>query len=264
MIAASVAVVAVDDRGFNYGDGLFETMLVADGEPVWWDAHVSRLQRGCDALSIRCPPSDALLARVRELARGHARVALKLVITRGAGGRGYAPPHNASPTCVLSLHQAPQPARMGIAVRWCDLRISQQPRLAGLKHLNRLENVLARGEWDHAAFDEGLLRDCDDRVICATAANVFIARDGALFTPALERCGVAGVARAWVVSTAGATVRALSQTEIESADELFLTNSLRGILPVARLGGRRWKPGPMTRHLQETLWKQVPALEPLP
>jgi 4-amino-4-deoxychorismate lyase len=262
MIAASVSAVAVDDRGLNYGDGLFETMLVADGEPVWWDAHLARLHRGCDALRIACPPSGVLLERARELARLRPRAALKIVLTRGSGGRGYEPRRDATPACVLSLHEAPRVRDGGASVRWCDLRISQQPLLAGLKHLNRLENVLARGEWASPAIAEGLIRDSEDRVICATAANVFIVRNGALATPSLERCGVAGIARSWVLARMGATVRALSQTDVESADELFLTSSLRGILPVARLGGRRWNIGPMTRRLQDMLWKEVPALEP--
>jgi len=262
MIAASTSTVAVDDRGFNYGDGLFETLLVADGEPVWWDAHFARLQRGCDALHIPVPSPHALLARVRALARGQARAALKIVLTRGAGGRGYAPLRYATPTCVLTLHEAPATRRDGVAVRWCDLRLACQPVLAGFKHLNRLEHVLARGEWEDPAITEGLLRDADERVVCATAANVFIVRDGALATPALERCGVAGIARAWVMSRVGATVRALSPTDVESADELFLTSSLRGILPVARLGGREWNVGPMTRRLQDMHWADVPALEP--
>ena len=262
MIAASVASVAVDDRGFNYGDGLFETLLVADGEPVWWDAHMARLQRGCDVLRIPFPAVDELLARARQLARGSARAALKLVITRGAGGRGYAPLRYATPTCVLTLHEAPAMRRGGVGARWCDLRLSCQPLLAGFKHLNRLENVMARGEWEDPAITEGLLRDGEDRVVCGTATNLFMVRDGSLSTPALERCGVAGIARAWVLARAGATVRALSQTDIEAADELFLTSSLRGILPVARLGGREWNVGPMTRRLQEMLWSEVPALGP--
>jgi 4-amino-4-deoxychorismate lyase len=262
MIAASVASIAIDDRGFNYGDGLFETLLVAEGEPVWWDAHMARLQRGCDALHIPFPAPLELLARARALVRGQARAALKIVLTRGAGGRGYAPLRYATPTCVLTVHAAPATRRDGVTVRWCDLRLSCQPVLAGFKHLTRLENVLARGEWDDPGITEGLLRDEQDRVVCATAANLFIVRDGALATPALERCGVAGIARAWVMSRMGVTVRALSQTDVEAADELFLTSSLRGILPVARLGGRDWNVGPMTRRLQETLWTDVPALEP--
>lgn len=262
MIGASQPSIAVDDRGLNYGDGLFETLLVADGEPVWWDAHLARLMRGCAALRLGCPPSDQLLAEARVLARGQARAVLKIVLTRGSGGRGYAPPRDAQPAHVITLHRAPAALRGAIAVRWCDLRISQQPLLAGVKHLNRLENVLARAEWDDPAIAEGLMRDCEDRAICATAANLFIVKDGALATPSLERCGVAGIARSWVMARAGATLRALSQTDVESADELFLTSSVRGILPVARLGGREWKPGPMTLRLQRLLWNEVPVLSP--
>jgi 4-amino-4-deoxychorismate lyase len=258
--------VSVHDRGFNYGDGLFETMLVCDGEPIWWDAHYARLRRGCEALRIACPASGDLLAQARGFIASapppHAqrRAALKLVLTRGVGGRGYVPPRDATPSIVWSLHEAPAPSRGGIAVRWCELRLSQQPALAGLKHLNRLENVLARGEWDDPGIAEGLLRDAEDHVVCATAANLFVVRDGRSFTPLLDRCGVAGVTRAWVMRQATVVEARLSAQDIESADELFLTASLRGILPVARLGAREWNVGPMTRRLQGMLHDEVSAL----
>lgn len=306
MIGASAGHVGIDDRGYNYGDGLFETMLVAGGEPVWWEAHYARLQRGCMVLHIACPASRELLAQAREFVatvrhepesesrlsssvrgelvdpeprgpgstssprtgvgvRGKSgkpipSAALKLVLTRGAGGRGYAPPRDATPTIVWTLHHAPAPQRDGIVVRWCDLRLARQPALAGLKHLNRLENVLARGEWDDPATAEGLLRDTEDRVIGATAANLFAVRGGRLFTPSVHRCGIAGVTRAWVMARESVTQRDLAMDDIESADELFLTSSLRGILPVARLGGREWTVGPMTRRLQGLLHDEVPAL----
>lgn len=307
MIGASMSHIGIGDRGFNYGDGLFETMLVAEGEPVWWDAHYARLHRGCAALRIACPASATLLAQAREfvvaMLRGSAedapqvlsivrgepvepeprgpgstslsrtgagvraksensllRVALKLVLTRGIGGRGYAPPRDAEPTIAWTLHHAPTPVRGGIAVRWCDLRLAQQPALAGFKHLNRLENVLARGEWDDPALAEGLLRDTDGHVIGATAANLFAVRDGTLFTPRLHRCGIAGVTRAWVMTRETVVEADLATDDIESADELFLTSSLRGILPVARLGGREWTVGPMIRRLQGLLHDEVPAL----
>jgi 4-amino-4-deoxychorismate lyase len=333
MIRASILQIGIDDRGFNYGDGLFETLLVAEGEPVWWDAHYARLQRGCEVLRIACPGSDVLLAQARVLVQAvpdeqvglsvpvrderggfsnpvqdeqvgfstgaamrdaarssktdaamrdaarspradaampdstlspradpRQRTVLKLVLTRGAGGRGYAPPRAAVPNLVWSLHEAPVLQREGIAVRWCELRLSQQPVFAGLKHLNRLENVLARAEWDDPGIAEGLLLDAAGRVVGATTANLFVARGGKLLTPRVHRCGIAGVARAWVMRRMLVEETDLDVHQIESADELFLTNSLRGILPVARLGGREWNIGPMTRRLQELLHDEVPAL----
>jgi 4-amino-4-deoxychorismate lyase len=263
----SATAIAVADRGLNYGDGLFETILVADSEPVWWEQHLARLQRGCEALKIAMPSHELLLHESLELCRGTARGVLKIVVMRGSGGRGYAPLADAMPTRIVSLHPMPTvPAaqyRDGIAVRWCDLRLAIQPALAGLKHLNRLEQVLARSEWNDADIAEGLMCDADDRVVCATAANLFLVRAGELITAPLHRCGVAGVTREWLMRQCAVVERDIARAEVESADELFLTGSLRGILPVARLGERRWTPGPTTRRLQRILWNAIPALEPI-
>lgn len=246
--ADDAARVSVHDRGFNYGDGVFETILVVDGQPVWWDAHLARLRHGCARLGIAFPEHSVFVPGTVAAKRS----ALKIVVTRGVGERGYSPANAGEPTVVVTEHEAPAPLQF-VAVRWCDLRLAPQPALAGLKHLNRLENVLARGEWSDPAIGEGLLRDADDRVICATAANVFVVRDGEVLTPRLDRCGVAGITRAWVMAQLPVAEAELTRTDIESADELFLTSSLRGILPVTRLGSREWTPGPVTRRLQGRL-----------
>ena len=258
--------IAITDRGLAYGDGVFETLLVANGQPVWWDAHLARLQRGCEALGIAAPAATTLDAEARALIAGQSRAVLKILVTRGAGGRGYGADPDLAPTRVLSLHAAPMLApddvAHGVAVRWCDTRLAIQPRLAGLKHLNRLEQVLARNEWRDDAIAEGLMRDLEGRAVCATSANLFVVRGGALLTPALHRCGVAGTARSWVLQRHDVAEVDLTVEDIEQADELLLCSSVRGILPVARLGGRRWNAGPMTQSLQAALWRDVPALRP--
>lgn len=260
--------IALADRGFAYGDGVFETILIADGAPVWWEGHLARLRGGCDALRIECPPAELLSREAHSLIAGAMRAVLKLTVTRGISDRGYGAASDTAPTRVLTLHPAPRLApidyRDGIAVRWCETRLAIQPRLACIKHLNRLEQVLARSEWDDAAFAEGLMRDLEGRAVCATAANLFLVRDGRVLTPVLERCGIAGVCRAWVLHHLRVQVCDLTPDDIESADELFLSSSLRGILPVARLDGRRWTPGEMTQQLQHALWREVPALRPEP
>lgn len=261
------ATVPWSDRGLAYGDGVFETLLVADGAPIWWDAHLARLQRGCAALGI-APPSPGLLAREAALlTAGTARAVLKLMVTRGAGARGYACAPDVESMRVLSLHEAPTAdagaARDGIAVRWCELALALQPRLAGFKHLNRLEQVLARREWSDPAIAEGLLCDTRGHVTCATAANLFVVSGGRLVTPPLDQCGIAGICRGWLLDETQVEVATLERECVQRADELFLTSSLRGILPIARLDGRQWKPGPMTRRLQHALWRAVPALRPV-
>jgi 4-amino-4-deoxychorismate lyase len=131
----------------------------------------------------------------------------------------------------------------------CALRLGEQPALAGIKHVSRLEQVLARAEWNDAAIGEGLLCDTHGRVISATAANLFAVLGGRLVTPALDHCGVAGVARAEVLAQRDCEVRDLTMAELMRADEVFLTNSVRGIVPVAALDDRHWEVGATTRAL---------------
>ncbi|MBS0193093.1 MAG: aminodeoxychorismate lyase [Proteobacteria bacterium] len=239
-----IATLDPGDRGLAYGDGLFETILIHAGQPVWWDAHMARLRRGCNVLGMAMPDGDFLRTQCAALSAGCARGALKLIVTRGVGERGYVLPAEAPPTLVMGLSKAPQPPpREGLTLRWCDTRLSIQPRLAGIKHLNRLEQVLARAEWSDPAIHEGLLRDTAGRVVCATSANLFALRDGRWITPPVRDCGIEGVCRGWLLRNVPQAVeRGLSVEEIETADAVILCNAVRGILPVAALGMRRWSP----------------------
>lgn len=243
------------DRGLAYGDGLFETVLVVGGQAPLWPRHLARLAEGCARLALPSPDAVALEQEIARAAAGLARAVVRITLTRGCGPRGYAPPRDVAPTRLVAAFAAPPPPadwyRRGIRVRFCELRLAEQPRLAGLKHLNRLEQVLARAEWDDPAIAEGLLRDAGERVISATAANLFVVIDGALATPALTRCGVAGVARAELLSRhPDCQVRDLSMNDVMNADELFLTSSVRGIVPVTALADRRWPVGAVARALQ--------------
>ena len=247
--------IAADDRGLSYGDGLFETVLFVDGRAPLWPRHMARLAEGCARLLLPAPDVN-LLAREAALAgAGLARAVVRIALTRGPGPRGYAIPEAAPPTRIVAASVAPILPQdwyhSGIRVRSCALRLSEQPRLAGIKHLNRLEQVLARAEWDDADIVEGILCDVAGRVIGATAANLFAVIDGRLVTSELDRCGVAGVARAEVLAQrADCKVRDVTMTDVMQADEVFLTNSVRGILPVTALDDRRWRAGEVTRALQ--------------
>ena len=251
------------DRGLAYGDGLFETLRVHAGRPVWWEAHLARLGRGAAVLGLDLPPADWLAAEAAALlADGPSDAVLKLVLTRGPGGRGYSPPSPTVPTLVLSRHDAPPPAGP-LSLRWATVRLASQPVLAGLKHLNRLEQVLARLEPGASAADESLMLDGADRVVCATAANLFVLRDGRWLTPPLGDCGIAGIARAWVLAQdIGAAEAVLAPADVETAEAVFLCNAVRGILPVGRLGDRRWAPHPSLDDLRRRLGRDVPAFDP--
>lgn len=248
-----------DDRGCLYGDGVFRTLRVSGGRPRWWDEHLAKLRQDAQRLAIDCPADDVWAADAAALLDPHTDGVLKLVLTRGAGPRGYRPPAECRPNRVVSLAPLPdhvrQPtARLGV----CDLRLAEQPRLAGIKHLNRLEQVLARMEWDDPAIDEGLLSDAGGRVICAVSGNLFIHLNGELLTPRLDRCGVAGVTRARVLRAAARLGLPAREADIHlelvnAATELMLTNSLVGVWPVARLEGRVWSDHPVAHALGAAL-----------
>lgn len=256
--------IAADDRGVAYGDGLFETMRACRGEVPWWDAHWSRIQRGAQRLYMALPDPPLVREEARQLLSGDDAV-LKLVVTRGSGGRGYSPDGAATPTWILSRHPLPTyPPDDGIVVRWCETRLALQPALAGIKHCNRLEQVLARAEWNDAAMHghdavEGLMRSTEGDVVCATAANLFVLRDGRWLTPPVDRCGVEGVCRAWALDELAAIETRLDVTDVDTADAVFLCNAVRGILPVARLGNRTWALHPQVAALRARLAAAHPA-----
>jgi 4-amino-4-deoxychorismate lyase len=242
----TVDAIAVGHRGTTYGDGVFETMRVHDGQLPWWPRHARRLADGATRLRVPLPDREFLEAQVVAMASGQEAGVLRLVLSRGGGGRGYAPEPDAAPCWQLSVHPLPpEPPSAGLQLRWCATRLAVQPLLAGLKHCNRLEQVMARDEWQqpgtlHADADEGLMRDTGGHVVCAVSANLFVLRDGCWLTPKVDRCGVAGVCRQWALEALDATEARLAPGDVEGADAVFLCNAVRGILPVARLGARTW------------------------
>jgi 4-amino-4-deoxychorismate lyase len=197
-----------------------------------------------------------------------ADAVLKLIVARGTGGRGYAPPDDAAPIWIVSTHPLPpSPSDEGITTRWCETRLAVQPLLAGIKHCNRLEQVLARAEWNALTAQdrnaaEGLMRSTEGDVVCATAANLFVLRNDRWYTPPVDRCGVAGVCRAWALRELDAAESRLDVTAIEQADAIFLCNAVRGILPVAKLGGRKWAPHPRVEAARERLAAAHPGFAP--
>lgn len=248
--------VSVADRGLSYGDGLFETIRFAHGLAPLWLRHMERLQEGCRRLGMPAAGAEPCLREALAVAAGLEHAVVRITLTRGVGARGYAPPAFPVPTRIVAAFDAPamhgETYRQGIHVRWCRTRLGLQPLLAGMKHLNRLEQVMARAEWSDAGIHEGLLRDLDGHVVCATMANLFAVVDGVLVTPSVERCGVAGVARAEVLSVrSDAQVVALSPGQLQRASEVFLCSSVRGILPVQAVDDTVYVPGPVTRAMQQ-------------
>lgn len=254
--------IAAADRGLHYGDGLFETIAVIDGQLRLWDRHWQRLATGCQRLGITGVDHDVLRGEAHEVCNGVGRGVLKIIVTRGVGGRGYRPPRDAETTRIVAIYPWPDYPetywRQGVAMRTCTIRLGHNTALAGLKHLNRLEQVLARREWDDADIAEGVMLDVDDNVIAGTMTNLFLVESGRLLTPALTQCGVAGVMRGLIraiAAQAGVTCRetTVSLQGLLQADEVFVTNALAGIWPVRRIDQQEYALGPLTKLLGEQL-----------
>lgn len=263
--------IAVRDRGLQYGDGLFETIPIVAGQPLHFERHLRRLAHGCERLGIPCPSAPQIFDDLLKLPMDDDRAVLKIIVTRGAGGRGYRPPRQPSPTRILSLwpwpDYPPGCATLGVTVRVCDISLGSNPRLAGIKHLNRLEQVLARGEWDDPEIMEGLMLDRQGNLVEGTMCNVFVLLDGELQTPALTEAGVAGIMREIVIehcAAIGSPVieRHLSMDELGRAEEIFLTNSLIGLWPVRELRAlsttRTMAPPQATPMLRQQLADALP------
>lgn len=236
------------DRGLQYGDGVFETMRVRHGRVRLLEYHLERLDAGCRRLQIAGPSLPALRRELARIAALRSEGVLKLIVTRGSGRRGYRPTGRERCTRILALHalqktvltDAPTPAR----VRLCATPVGINPRLAGLKTLNRLESVLARAEWNDARVWEGLMRDVDENIVCGTMSNLFLRRGSTLLTPVLDRCGVAGVMRRWILETAGdlelrATERRIRWQDLSEAEEVFMSNAVVGLRSVGVIGRGR-------------------------
>ncbi|MBK1700439.1 aminodeoxychorismate lyase [Thiococcus pfennigii] len=237
----------IGDRGLQYGDGLFETIALRGGRPCLWDLHLARLREGAARLGLPLPDPACLhrecLALGAELPDG----VVKLIVTRGDGGRGYRPPAMPHPRRILTLHARPAHPRSwgddGVAVVLCRTPVGQSPALAGLKHLNRLEQVLARAEWDDPQIAEGLMADADGHLVGGTMSNLFLLRGRTLLTPPLDRAGIAGTVRAALVRLAPGLGHRVVETrlrraDLADADGAFLTNAVIGLWPIRRFDGR--------------------------
>ena len=254
--------IAVIDRGFTYGDGLFETIAVRNGQLRFFDYHLERLLNGAERLAIAAPARELLIAEAMGLVSNCDYGTLKIILTRGAGRRGYAPPDDATPVRLLGLLAGVRPAQHlyadGIAVRHCTSPIGHSPATAGLKTLGRLEQVLARAEWQDMSISEGLMSTADGRVVCGTMSNLFLVKDGVLITPDLTTCGISGVMRKIVLDSAERSglqccIDDVARTALVNADELFVTNSLIGIWPIRRVDEQTYPIGPVTRALMKEL-----------
>jgi 4-amino-4-deoxychorismate lyase len=256
------------DRGLHFGDGVFETVACRSGRPRFLSLHLDRLTTSCERLKIPLLDVPKIRLEIEQAASGGTHSLIKLIVTRGvAVARGYGWSGQESATRVLLRHAWPQEdtsARSaGVQVGIARMRLGENAALAGMKHLNRLEQVLARAEVPSAEAAELLLFSSSGRLVSGTMSNVFIVRNDRVVTPRMDLCGVAGVMRRVVLREAGragiqAEEGALSESDLQVADEVFLTNARIGIWPVRAIGSRRLAVGPITKKLQQQI---APMLE---
>ena len=256
--------ISVLDRGLQYGDGVFETIAYRNGVAEFLDQHLTRLKTSCELLAINFEQMDLLrteLNMVFDTILTEPAV-IKITVTRGVGGRGYFSDNSAMPTRIISTYAYPSHPenyqRDGVMLRFCEQTLSMNRRLAGIKHLNRLEQVLARNEWNDPDIAEGIMTGDDGNVIEGTMSNIFIVEGDTLFTPEVRRAGIAGIIRAQVIQLAtrsGISVqeRTITQQQLAEADEVFVCNSIIGIWPVSAILNKLYPVGFITQFIQKSL-----------
>lgn len=248
--------VLANDRGLMYGDGVFRTLRVANGVPLHWERHYLKLSRDCAALDIVCPEIEVFTQDLNAVAQGDC--VAKIVVTRGAGGRGYLPEAALEPTRIVMTGPLPAVDFREIRAHFCALRLSHQPKLAGIKHLSRIENVLARREWRDPDIPEGILLDVDGNVIEGTMSSLFVYRSGSLVAPDLGLCGVDGVQRERVIefsrdNDVPIDIRSFGIDFLKQADEVFLVNSVIGLWQIVEFDGTIWQKGQFCENLRDWL-----------
>ena len=260
--------IALDDRALHFGDGLFETFLISDGNIRFLPLHLQRLRKGLQCLKIHLPEQRILqdielaLTAVKNSSAKHSCWRLKYLVSRGQTQSGYQFGDQTSVNRIMMLQGFERDVaalqQQGVRVRSCDWLLSQQPQLAGIKHLNRLEQVMARSEWSASAIFEGLMSDQQGRVIEGTMSNLFaVDVNGLLITPSLTECGVEGVMRHAVLNglakNAGIHTKVQHLPDRKQLKELFISNALIGIVPVTQWDNDVFDIGPVTRALQTQL-----------
>ncbi|CAH9049569.1 Aminodeoxychorismate lyase [Pseudoalteromonas holothuriae] len=251
--------ISVKDRGLLYGDGIFETIKVKGAMPKLWHMHLDRLVHSCNALKIAVPNLKHLQNDVDQVIKETGpNLVLKIIVTRGIGNRGYIYTGNEQPTViVMSSPEYVTNERdylNGVKAIFCETRLSHNTNLAGLKHLNRLEQVIARAEWQDPQIREGVLLDNDELVIEGTMSNLFIEKDGVLYTPKLDKSGVSGVVRRKVIETQEAAkapvcIKNITKNELLCADSIAISNSLMGVIPLSQIGDKVFSISPLIKEI---------------
>ena len=261
----------ISDRGLQYGDGVWETIRIKNHHPILLAQHLERLHTGLTALAIHTLDVNALTLEIKRLQQSQQEAVLKIIISRGSGGRGYNPAGiQSAASRILTLHPVPNfplhYATAGIHLTLCKTRLAHNPILAGFKHLNSLPYVMARGEFSEP-YQEGLLRDYQDNIIEGTMSNVFVIKGNTVYTPELKSCGIRGVMQNALIQflyrldIAVIWQKSLSVQDIQCADAIFMSNSIIGVWAVKSFSTEGdvidYLPHPLIKKLQHTVKRYI-------
>lgn len=234
--------IDIESRGLAYGDGLFTTAKITHGNIEYLTQHIERLITGCEKLGIFPPSSSQLTQQLTTVAKNYSLAVLKVIISAQAGGRGYARSQTKAHDLTIMVHDYPmlydEQVKQGITLGMSEQKLGLNPMLAGLKNLNRLEQVLLREELSKRAEDDLLVTNLNNEVIAATSANVFVSINKKIYTPDLTLSGINGIMRQVILKHyPSVMVKALSLNELAQAQSIFICNSIMGIMPVANFNG---------------------------
>ena len=257
-------IIDIQDRAVQYGDGVFETIVVKDRKIEFWKYHFQRLSKGCTSLKIKSPAENLLIKEINKLIKKTKarKFILKIIVSRGKGGRGYNPPKKSNPTRILGIYNWPEYPKKnytkGIKVNVCKTRISLQPSLSTIKHLNRLEQILARSEWQSNDISESIMLDTENNVVECTMSNIFGVKNKTFYTPNLSLAGVEGVMRCVILKILNNKkqkyfIKKIPLKEFLKFDEIFVCNSVFGIWPVIKIGKKNFFYGEETKKLIDIL-----------
>ena len=256
--------IEVFDRALHYGDGVFETIAIQDGKVLCFDEHLNRLEKGCKKIKIPVQDKTIIKNEILSLTENTDRAVVKIIITRGQGGRGYKIPDNIESTRIISLFPWPDYSSelsiFGIKTKLCNYRYSNNPVLAGIKHLNRLEQILARAEWGDKKIIEGIVMNSDNYIIEGTMSNIFCILEKTLYTPDLSLCGIEGIVREKIINLADKLkfkieIKKITLDFLLNAEEIFMCNSLIGIWPINSIDEKLFLEHKETQKIRNKLIK---------
>lgn len=236
--------IPLNDRGLAFGDGVFSTAKIINGSVAHLDKHMQRLQTACQRIAIIKINWQQLEGELIKLAKGYQRACLKVIISAGESQRGYSRVGGQGANIIITVSNFPSHydawEQKGISVGISSIKLGLNPLLAGLKHLNRLEQVLIRAELDALPFDDVLVTDINGDIIETNCANVFWLADGQWHTPKLDNAGVNGIIRDRILVQNPAIIESNYPMEsLDNVEAMFISNSLHGIIGVHTFDGRK-------------------------